>query len=218
VETIDFSGVDIPEKQQKILQAAIAVFSEKGFSAATTREIARNAGVAEGTIFRYFKTKKDILRGILVQMINIMSGKLVIEPVEKILQAPEDKDIRAILKELLYDRLKLMDSVFSMARVILTEALFHEDVRETLYQNIIQRALSAFRVFYDRMVERGVLRNDVSPETLFRSILSNLGIFIAQRKLFGDKFPVENMEKELDSMVDVILFGITAQRRESKNP
>ncbi len=61
MEPLDLSSLNLPEKEQRILEAAIAVFSEKGFSAATTSEIAKNAGVAEGTIFRYFKTKKDIL-------------------------------------------------------------------------------------------------------------------------------------------------------------
>lgn len=45
-------------KQISILEAAIEIFSDKGFSAASTSEIAQKAGVAEGTIFRYYKTKK----------------------------------------------------------------------------------------------------------------------------------------------------------------
>lgn len=45
-------------KQISILHAAIEVFSEKGYAAAATSEIAQKAGVAEGTIFRYYKTKK----------------------------------------------------------------------------------------------------------------------------------------------------------------
>ena len=47
--------------RRKILEAALRVFSRKGFNGATTSEIAREAGVAEGTIFRYFETKKDLL-------------------------------------------------------------------------------------------------------------------------------------------------------------
>lgn len=196
------------EKERTILEAAIKVFSEKGYSAATTSEIAKNAGVAEGTIFRYFKTKKDIFRGILIQTINIFSGKLVIEAVEKILFESGEKDLREVLKELLYDRLKLVDSVFPMARVVITEALFHEDVREALYKNIVIRGLEAFRTFQAKMVEKGMMRDDVEPELIFRSILGNLGMIIAQRKLFGDKFVTEDLDKELDKAIDVLLYGI----------
>ena len=48
----------LTEKQKRIVQAAIESFAEKGFSATSTNEIAQKAGVAEGTIFRHYKTKK----------------------------------------------------------------------------------------------------------------------------------------------------------------
>lgn len=46
--------------RQAILKAALELFSQKGFYQATTKEIARKAGVAEGTIFNYFPTKEDL--------------------------------------------------------------------------------------------------------------------------------------------------------------
>jgi len=208
METSFLSELNLPEKEQKILAAAIQVFAEKGFSGATTSEIARNAGVAEGTIFRYFKTKKDILRGILIQTINLLAGKLVIESIEKILLNSSEKDLKTVLKEVLYDRLKLVDSIFPMARVVFAEALYHEDVRDAVYQNIISRALEAFHNFYGKMVERGVLRNDIDPQVLFRSILGNMAVLIAQRKLFGDKFKINSLDEEMDKMIDVLMYGI----------
>ena len=57
MEHRDIPDFGLPEKEEKILKSAIKIFSEKGFSASTTSEIAKDAGVAEGTIFRYFKTK-----------------------------------------------------------------------------------------------------------------------------------------------------------------
>lgn len=208
MEIPDLSGMGLPEKEQKILEAAIGVFSEKGFSAATTSEIARHAGVAEGTIFRYFKTKKDILRGILIQTINLLSSKIVLDGVEKILKASDSKDMKWILKEILYDRLKLVDSIFPMARVIFTEALLHEDVRQAIYENIISRALEMFKEFHMKMAERGLLRKDMDSVVLFRSILGNLGIFIMQRKLFADVLPIKDVDEEFDQMVDILLKGI----------
>jgi AcrR family transcriptional regulator len=46
--------------RQRIVTAALQLFETKGFEAATTRQIARKAGVAEGTVFNYFETKEDI--------------------------------------------------------------------------------------------------------------------------------------------------------------
>jgi len=208
MEPLNLSGLNLPEKEEKILQAAIKVFSEKGFSASTTSEIAKNAGIAEGTIFRYFKTKKDILRGILIRILNILSSKVVMEGVESIFKESGDKDLRTILKELIYDRLKLVDTFFPMARIVITEALFHDDVREVIYQNVVVKALETFTLFHSKMLERGMLRNDIEPLDMLRSILGNLAALIAQKKLFGDKFTTDNLDKEIDKMLDILLYGI----------
>jgi TetR/AcrR family fatty acid metabolism transcriptional regulator len=48
-------------KSDRILEAAVKVFARKGYTAATVAEVAREAGVADGTIYLYFKNKDDIL-------------------------------------------------------------------------------------------------------------------------------------------------------------
>src|SRR5204862_6080317 len=49
------------DKRGRIMDAAIKVFAERGFHTATVAEIARSAGVADGTIYLYFKGKDDLL-------------------------------------------------------------------------------------------------------------------------------------------------------------
>jgi TetR/AcrR family fatty acid metabolism transcriptional regulator len=49
------------DKYQRILEAAISVFAEQGFFQSTIAQIAKEAGVADGTIYLYFKNKDDIL-------------------------------------------------------------------------------------------------------------------------------------------------------------
>src|SRR6267142_118918 len=46
--------------RKRIVTAALSLFQTKGFDATTTRAIARKAGIAEGTVFNYFRTKEDI--------------------------------------------------------------------------------------------------------------------------------------------------------------
>lgn len=46
--------------QAQIVRAALALFQSKGFDATTTKSIAQKAGIAEGTVFNYFRTKHDI--------------------------------------------------------------------------------------------------------------------------------------------------------------
>src|SRR5215471_5565987 len=46
--------------RQAILQAALALFAQKGFYRTTTKAISQKAGIAEGTLFNYFETKEDL--------------------------------------------------------------------------------------------------------------------------------------------------------------
>ena len=52
------------DKRNAILDAATHVFAERGLTAAPTSEISKQAGVAEGTLFTYFKTKEDLINAL----------------------------------------------------------------------------------------------------------------------------------------------------------
>ncbi|HEY3379710.1 MAG TPA: helix-turn-helix domain-containing protein, partial [Armatimonadota bacterium] len=53
------------ERRAEIMQAAIALFARQGFERTTTKEIAAAAGISEGTIYKYFTTKQEILLSFL---------------------------------------------------------------------------------------------------------------------------------------------------------
>jgi AcrR family transcriptional regulator len=52
------------DKRNAILNAATRVFAERGLTAAPTSEISKEAGVAEGTLFTYFRTKDDLMNSL----------------------------------------------------------------------------------------------------------------------------------------------------------
>jgi len=196
------------EKEKKILDAAIAVISEKGFSAASTSEIARQAGVAEGTIFRYFKTKKDILRGILIRLGNVIAEPLVVYGLKKILYQDGREDLRAGIKMVLKDRMAIIDAVFPMLRIVITEAMYHEDIRQILYDKIISRAVEVFAEYHREMVDKGLMKGEIDAVVAGRSILANLVLFFVYRNLFGPMIELDDYDRELDQVIDAIMHGI----------
>jgi len=64
------------DKGRRILDAAIEVFAEKGFFNATVAEVARRAGVADGTIYLYYKGKDDLLIRLFEQIMQMINEKL----------------------------------------------------------------------------------------------------------------------------------------------
>ena len=59
-------------KYARILESAIKIFSKKGFAGSRTSEIAKSADVAEGTIFRYFPKKDDILMEMILDVHHVL--------------------------------------------------------------------------------------------------------------------------------------------------
>ena len=202
------TDLKMSEKERKILDAAIAVIAEKGFSAASTSEIARQAGVAEGTIFRYFKTKKDILRGILMRLGNVIAELLVGYGLKKILLSDGREDLRSGIKRVLKDRMAMIDAVFPRLRIVITEAMYHEDIRQTLYDKIISRSVEVFEEYHREMVEKGLMKREIDAVVAGRGILGNLVLFFVYRNLFGPMIQLDDYDRELDQVIDAIMYGI----------
>src|SRR5512133_168308 len=91
------------EKYQRILDAAVAVFAERGFHSARVADIAARAGVADGTVYLYFRNKEEILMAAINSAFDAFMKHARIE-LEKI-QSPIDK-----LKRLAYLHLHSLGS------------------------------------------------------------------------------------------------------------
>lgn len=199
----------LSEKEKLILESACKIFSKKGFSAATTNEIAKEAGIAEGTIFRYFRTKKDILRGIFVQMASVIADKIALPTLEKILLDKTKKDAREVIREIATDRIKLVDTYFPMLKVIMSEVLFHEDMKTIFVDKIANRVIPVFDEFYLRKVEEGQFR-PIKTYVVVRAFIGNIMMLIVQKNIFGEKLPIDELDEEIEALIDILLFGISS--------
>lgn len=90
VETLlaeSFNESDLTSKQKAVLRASLSLFSEKGFEQTTTTDIARVAGVAEGTVYKRFKTKDDILKAIMSPFLAEVIPQLITEFTDAVVNA-----------------------------------------------------------------------------------------------------------------------------------
>jgi AcrR family transcriptional regulator len=82
--------------EHRIVTAALALFQSKGFEATTTKAIARNAGIAEGTVFNYFRTKEDIALHFFEQEVDHAIESVRSQP--RLRKAPLDEQLFALIQ------------------------------------------------------------------------------------------------------------------------
>lgn len=196
-------------KQMSILQAAIDTFSEKGFSAAATSEIAQKAGVAEGTIFRYYKTKKDLLLAIVVPTMSRMIAPFVMRNFSGVLDVPfESYD--AFLKAFMVNRLDFARKNLKIIRILIQEIPFQPALKEQLVENILSQVLERVTVITDHFKEQGQIVDAPTPAIIRFTISSVIGYLLARLLLMPDHD--WNDEEEIEQTVSFIMHGIGGGR------
>lgn len=196
------------DKELLILESAVKIFSEKGFNGATTSEIAKEAGIAEGTIFRYFKTKKDILHVLIVRGLEILAPKIVVKSLEDFIEKNKGLDEKALIKEIIKERLELINKNFPLMKVILSEALISEEIRNTWINKVILSAIPLVKDVIQRGIDKGTFR-DINLTIVVRSFVGAIMIFAAHKNLASQYMAIGSDEEEIDAILDIFFNGIS---------
>ena len=186
------------DKYHRILEAAVKVFAEQGFYQSTISQIAREAGVADGTIYLYFKNKDDIL----VQFFTYKT-KLVFDRFrEEVDKADNCFDklrnlIRRHLEEFQNDRNM---AVLYQAETHQNSRLVEEQIKEMskLYLDIVSEIV-------EQGQEEGGIRKDIYVGLVKRFILGGVDEVINTWLHSGGKYDLVSMA---DPLVDLFISGI----------
>lgn len=190
------------DKRDRIIEAAIAVFAEKGFHAARVSDIADRASVADGTIYLYFRNKEDLLLCIFEEKMDELLQELgrILLP----LRDPQEK-IRAFARQHV-DQLRRHPDLAQVFQVELRQS------RKFLREYRPEK-LWAYLDVFGRLVEEGkasgLFRPDVDPfvaKWSFFGSLDELSIqWVLSRK--RDRF---NLEKAAEQVAEIVLRGMAA--------
>ena len=197
-------------KEEKILKSAIKFFSQKGYSATTTSEIAKDAGVAEGTVFRYYRTKKHLLIKVMGKLIEVMSEELIENSAGKILKENQNKEDKEILKILLMDRLEVFNKYWDIIQVVITEMQFHKDIRESFLKNVVFKVKDVLSEFIERGIAKGRFKNFDSM-VVSRTLIGTFMAYIIQKKIMGENILSENGQ-EIDEIIELFLNGLAVNK------
>ena len=190
------------DKHRRILEAAIKVFARNGFYNSKVAEIAREADVADGTIYLYFKNKDDILISLFEDKMNEIIAQLnsrlegMTDPIEKIRVY-----IRAHF-EMVRDHHDLMEVITVELRQSAKFMKEYDNKQFMRYLNILSDIIREGK-------DSGLIRKDVSPRIIKRAlfgIMDELSLYLV---LSGPnrKYKLDQMTREVS---DFFIRGLTA--------
>jgi AcrR family transcriptional regulator len=157
------------EREERILEAAAAVFARKGFHQATIRDIAEVADVADGTIYNYYSDKRDLLVAITRQVISNATFEALAEF--------EPKDDEAFLTALLRDRLDFARRNFDFSRVLLSQVWTDEVFRTQYLGEVINPLLQVMEGYLQARVQAGTIR-PVNTRVVVQAMAGSFLIFV----------------------------------------
>jgi TetR/AcrR family fatty acid metabolism transcriptional regulator len=193
----------ITARKNQILDAAAVVFAERGFHPTTIRDIAKHAGIADGTIYNYFASKPALLLGIFERM-----KVAIIQRESPLLDA--STDFRTFLRTFLYHPLMALKADhFALFRIIISEMMVNEELRTLYYQQILEPTLATAEAFFsEQLTKRG--RSATDAKLIIRAI-SGMIMGLTLEYIMGDTILTADWDKLPDLLTDLILNGLNNQ-------
>ncbi len=196
------------DKYHRILEAAVKVFAEQGFFQSTISQIAKEAGVADGTIYLYFKNKDDIL----TQFFSYKT-KLVFDRFKEAVE--EGPNAIEKLRNLIRKHLEEFQRDRNMAVVYQTET--HQTTRMAEYQikEMSKKYLDIISEIVEQGQQEGSIRRNLYLGLVKRLILGSVDEVINTWLHSKKKYDLVSMA---DPLVELFIEGLGKKRETDPSP
>jgi AcrR family transcriptional regulator len=189
--------------REKILKAAQRLFACNGYDGTTTKELAEKAGIAEGTLFRHFANKKAILVEVATQgWVDLLTDLLM--------ELSEMASYEAI-SQLMYKRMLHLGENYDMMRVCFMEVQFHQDLRDRIQSEVIEKMTDVAEAFFQTAMERGIYRR-MNPRTIAQVFL---GMFVVAGFSYDTIVQPganhQQMKEMAEGLADIFLHGVLSK-------
>jgi AcrR family transcriptional regulator len=192
----------VGDRREHILDAAMRVFAQKGFTRATNKDIAREAGITPGLIYHYFESKEAVLKAIIEDRSPL---KILRTFPQEMLNLPPEKLFPFLLRQV-FTIVESEDFV-CLLRILLPEAIHHPE-GAFFSTEVFQRVLSFLESYFRARMEEGEFRQGdamLSAQMLLGSVMG----FILRRQILCDPVALAlTQEQIVSAIVDHVLYGL----------
>lgn len=192
----------IARRRQEILDAAARVFASKGFAQATTKEIADEADLAEGTLYNYFGGKRDILLAIAHE---------TEAPMVAALQGIEGMDDRAAMITMFERALDISEAQLPFIQTVFGMAWVDDDILQQFVVVRVGHVYQQLKAYIAGRTAAGTFR-PIDPALGARLVIGMFSSLILPAMRGIAPLPSADERHTLaETMVDLLLDGVRAR-------
>jgi len=190
----------ITDKREAILRAAISVFARCGYFNSKVADIAREAGVADGTVYLYFKSKEEILHSIFDRSVEDALGAAK----ERVQQL---NDPREKLRQIAHMHLERLGADRDLAVVFQVELRGSTKFMEEFSAAGFAEYLSLIRSTFEEGQRAGMFRPDLNARVVAKVLFGALDEMATNWILSKRRYKLAPMA---DQVLDIFLNGVRA--------
>jgi TetR/AcrR family fatty acid metabolism transcriptional regulator len=195
-------------KRERILEAAVRVFARKGYFAARVSDVARRAGVADGTIYLYFRSKEDLLVSLFDEVMRKHLDEARAE-LARVEGAP------AKLRRIAEHHLQVFGGNRDLAVVFQVELRQSTKFMERFTASWLQDYFALVGAVIDEGQRDGSIRADVSRKLVTKAFFGALDEMVTSWILSGRDYDLPQLARPV---ADLFLTGIAATKRSASRP
>jgi len=189
----------IARRRGEILAAAARVFASKGFAKSTTKEIAVEADLAEGTLYNYFGGKREMLLAMAEQMEM---------PFEETLNAVSGQDDRSAAIALFEAAVNFSETQIPFLRAILSEAWVDDELLEQVFAVRMARMEERLQTYIAGRIAAGAFRS-IDPALGARAVIGMfLGLMLPVIRGLASPPTAKERRALAETITELILEGV----------
>jgi len=194
--------------RDRILKTAQRLFAHRGYDATTTKDLATEAGISEGTLFRQFENKKAILVEVATEgWVEILTDLLT--------ELSEMGSYKAVAQVMKRRMLRLQENG-ELMRVCFFEAQFHPELRERIQSEVISKMTDVTEAFFETAMEKGIYRR-MNPRVVAQVFLGMFTIAgFSNNTIIESDAPPHAMKEMAEGIADIFLNGVLAESEPTK--
>ncbi|MEW6572700.1 MAG: TetR/AcrR family transcriptional regulator [Bacillota bacterium] len=185
-------------KRLPIFDAAVAVFSEKGFARATMEEVARRAGIAKGTLYNNYRSKKELFLSLIEEGIERLENTVRREVARR-------EDISGKLEALISAQLSFFEEYRDYCKLLLSEVWG----LGTRWEEQVERLRSGYICIIRDLIEKGqaegVIRKNLEVDAAATAVFGAVAVAALNAFVFETRYRYESI---LETLKELLLTGL----------